>query len=605
MSFPEFDDPLWPLLAQVSRPSRYSGSEWRFSRAGGPDLKSVEPGLKKEILSVCLAFPDVYEIGMSYYGFQILSPFLAELPGIAVDRAYCPWIDMEALLRKNAVPLTSTERSMPLSDFDVVGFTLQHELGYTNVLTMLDLGGIPLRSENRKNGHPIVMAGGPGALVPEPLSSFIDIFCVGEGEAILPKLLSVLRETVGLGRAERLAECARLPGVYVPMLFKPSEPFVPIRREFIPSFEETYIPDSMIVPSVGIVHDRAALEVFRGCSRGCRFCQAGMTNRPTRERAPEAIVDAIMELVRRTGWEEAGLLSLATCDYSALDRVIEELTPKFVEQGVHLSLPSLRMDSFSVNLAARFQKIRRGGLTFAPEAGTQRLRDVINKGIDEESIYACLEEVFSKGWDKVKLYFMMGLPTETEEDLDSIIRMAHESIKLARRKGRKRASVAISVAGFVPKAHTPFQWEAQNSIEEFKSKGRQLKLQIKDRALSLKYHEPEQSFLEGVFARGDRKLGDVIERAWQKGARFDGWSETFDLTRWLDAFNECGLNPADYVRARDEHEQLPWDHINAGVTKEFLLKERAAAYAASKTPACGRNGSVCGECGLNCEVRNA
>jgi len=584
-------------LAQVSRPSRYSGSEWRFLRPGGPDLK------KENNLSVCLAFPDVYEIGMSYYGFQILSPFLAELPGITVDRAYCPWVDMEALLRKNAVSLTSTERSIPLSDFDVVGFTLQHELGYTNVLTMLDLGGIPLRSENRENSHPIVIAGGPGALVPEPLSPFIDIFCVGEGEAVLPGLLASLRESQGLDRAKRLAECANIPGVYVPMFFS-----TPVRREFIPAFGETYLPDSMIVPSVGIVHDRAALEVFRGCARGCRFCQAGMTNRPTRERAPEAIVDAIMKLVRRTGWEEAGLLSLATCDYSALDRVIEELTPKFIEQGVHLSLPSLRMDSFSVNLAARFQKIRRGGLTFAPEAGTQRLRDVINKGIDEESIYACLEEVFSKGWDKVKLYFMMGLPTETEEDLSGIIRMAHESIKIARRKGRKRASVAVSVAGFVPKAHTPFQWEAQNSIEEFKSKGRQLKLQIKDKALSLKYHEPEQSFLEGVFARGDRKLGDVIERAWLKGARFDGWSETFDLTRWLDAFDECGLNPADYTRARDEREQLPWDRIDVGVTKAFLLKERSAAYAASRTPGCGRipgHSFECNGCGLKCEVQNA
>jgi len=600
LSFPEFNDPLWPLLAQVSRPSRYSGSEWRFLNSGaeGPDLKENN-------LSVCLAFPDVYEIGMSYYGFQILSPFLAALPGVVADRAYCPWTDMEALLRKNSVPLTSTERSIPLSDFDVVGFTLQHELGYTNVLTMLDLGGIPLRSEKRENNHPIVIAGGPGALVPEPMAPFIDIFCVGEGEAVLPKLIASLRESSGRGRAERLAECASLPGVYVPAFFS-----APVRREFIPSFDETYLPSSMIVPSVGIVHDRAALEVFRGCTHGCRFCQAGMTGRPVRERSSEAIVGAIMKLVRVTGWEEAGLLSLATCDYSGIDRVFEELTPKLIEQGVNLSLPSLRMDGFSVNLAARFQKVRRGGLTFAPEAGTQRLRDVINKGIDEESIFACLEEVFSKGWDKVKLYFMMGLPTETEEDLNGIVRMAQESIKLARRKGRKRASIAVSVAGFVPKAHTPFQWEAQNSIDEFKSKGRMLKSQIKDKAVSLKYHEPEQSFLEGVLARGDRRLGDVIERVWIKGARFDGWSETFDLSRWLDAFDECGLNPADYVRAREEHEQLPWDCINVGVTKAFLLKERAAAYMAARTPGC-RHGHTpermagCVGCGLNCEVQNA
>ena len=594
MSFPEFDNPLWPILAQVSRPSRYSGSEWRFSRSS-----SGGSGLKEKAFSVCLAFPDVYEIGMSYYGFQVLSAFLAEFSGVAVDRAYCPWTDMEALLRKNSLPLTSTERSIPLSYFDVVGFTLQHELGYTNVLTMLDLGGIPLRAKKRENGHPVVIAGGPGALVPGPMSSFIDIFCVGEGEIILPELLSLLKETQGRDRAERLAECARLPGVHVPMLANR------VRREFASSFEETYLPDSMIVPSVGIVHDRAVLEVFRGCSRGCRFCQAGMTNRPNRERNPETIADAITKLLRLTGWEEAGLLSLATCDYSGIDRLIEELTPKFVAQGINLSLPSLRMDGFSVNLAARFQKTRRGGLTFAPEAGTQRLRDVINKGIDEEAIFTCLEEAFSKGWDKIKLYFMMGLPTETEEDLSGIVRLAQESAKLARRKGRKRISITVSVAGFVPKAHTPFQWEAQNSVEEFKAKGRLLKSQIKDRAISLRYHEPEQSFLEGVLARGDGRLGDVIERAWMKGARFDGWSETFSLSLWLEAFDECGLNPADYVRARVERENLPWDHIDVGVTKDFLLKERAAAYAAGRTPDCRRTSGneqayVCNACGLNC-----
>jgi radical SAM superfamily enzyme YgiQ (UPF0313 family) len=316
-----------------------------------------------------------------------------------------------------------------------------------------------------------------------------------------------------------------------------------------------------------------------------------------RERAPETVADGILKLVRRTGWSEAGLLSLATCDYSALDRVIETLTPRLLEEGVHLSLPSLRMDGFSVDLAARLQKVRRGGLTFAPEAGTQRLRDVINKGIDEESIFTCLNQAFSKGWDRIKLYFMMGLPTETEEDLDGIVRLAQSALRLARGCKRKRASIAVSVAGFVPKAHTPFQWERQNTIEELKEKGRRLKSQVKDRALSLKYHEPEQTFLEGVLARGDRRVADVIELAWRGGARFDGWSETFDLGRWLDAFERCGLDPARYTRARERDEALPWDMVDVGVTKAFLWRERCAAYDARLTPDC-RAG--CGACGMNC-----
>ncbi|GHS95836.1 B12-binding domain-containing radical SAM protein [Synergistales bacterium] len=587
MWLPEFDDPKWPLMAQVARPSRYSGSEWR-----------EEPlPTDGRALKICLAFPDVYEIGMSYYGFQVLTPFLESL-GVSVDRAYCPWVDMEALLRQKNTPLTSTVKRLPLGEFDAVGFTIQHELCYTNILTMLDLSNIPLRAEARGDAYPIILAGGPGAFVPEPMSPFIDAFCVGEGEAIYPKLLRALSETRGLPRSDRLEECAKVSGVYAPLYSKTR-----VKRQFVADLSDAPSPTNMIVPSVNIVHDRASLEVFRGCSRGCRFCQAGMTNRPVWERPAREITDTVIELVKRTGWEEVGLLSLSTCDYSAINQVVETLSPMLSARGAKLSLPSLRMDGFSVGLANRLREVRRGGLTFAPEAGTQRLRNVINKGIDEDSIFACLNEAFSKGWDRIKLYFMMGLPTETEDDLNGIVELARNAVKLAARLKRKRASLAVSVSGFVPKAHTPFQWERQNSVEEFRDKGRMLKAKVlegKDRArsnISLAYHDPEQSFLEGALARADRRAADVIEMAWREGARFDGWSETFDLSRWLASFDSHGLDPHDFTRERREDEALPWDNIDVGVSGEFLLSERRAAYEAKLTPDC-REG--CSACGLDC-----
>lgn len=601
MQFPEFNHPMWPLLSQVSRPSRYTCNEWRPH----PPLPWDND---KNIFKLCLLFPDVYEIGMSYYGFQLLSAFVTSL-GHLVDRAYCPWVDMEALLKEHRTPLISVEHQRPLSEFDAVGFTLQHEMSYTNVLTMLELGGIPLRSEERGEDDPIVLAGGPGALVPEPMAPFIDAFCVGEGEVILPALLAYLDNSRGAKREERLKGCASLPGVYVPSLAelntmencvyvsKTSDGAFQVKRQIMTSFEDAFLPDSLIVPSVGIVHDRASLELFRGCSRGCRFCQAGMVTRPVRERNPDKVTASILNMVKDTGWEEAGLLSLASCDYSGIGHVIEALLEPLAKKRVKLSLPSLRMDGFSVELAEKFQKMRRGSLTFAPEAGTQRMRDVINKGFSEDEIFSCFEQVFSLGWDKIKLYFMMGLPTETQEDLNGIVHLSQSALKIARRHKHKRASVSVSVAGFVPKAHTPFQWERQDTIEELRNKGRYIKGQIRDRAISLKYHEPEQSFLEGVLARGDRRTADVIERAWRTGARFDSWSETFDLNRWLSAFEYCGLNPEDFTRARDDSEKLPWDHIDAGITKEFLLRERRQAYSSKVTADCS---SGCAACGIGC-----
>ncbi|MBQ6774631.1 MAG: TIGR03960 family B12-binding radical SAM protein [Synergistaceae bacterium] len=587
MYFDEFDSPEWKILSQVSRPSRYSGSEWR------PDNNKLSWDDAK--LRVCLAFPDVYEIGMSYYGFQIIESFIHSMNNnYLADRVYSPWPDMEKLMLANNIALTSTEHKKCIKDFDVLAFTLPHEAAYTNILTIINLAGLPIKSSERDNkDFPLVIAGGYGAYVPEVMSEFIDAFCIGEAEALLPELLPVIEATKNFSRDERLRELAKLPGVYVPLCYESGSI---ITRQIS---QKLFRLDSMIVPSVNIVHDRAAIELFRGCSRGCRFCQAGMVNRPVRERGINEAHDSILNIIRSTGWEEAGLLSLASCDYSGIAELIDSLSSELNSRHAKLSLPSLRMDGFSVNLAEKLEGLRskHGSITFAPEAGTQRLRDVINKGINEEMIIACLNEIFSRGWDRVKLYFMMGLPTETQEDLDAIADLSLRTLRLGRAMGRKRLTVSVSVSGFVPKAHTPFQWEKQDSIQELRDKGRYIKSLIHDRALSIAYHEPEQTFLEGVLSRGDKRTCDVILRAWQTGARFDNWTEYFDLSRWLEAFEYCSLDPEDFTRERYESESLAWDFVNVGVSKSFLLRERHKAYKGDLTQDCL---SGCAGCGIGC-----
>jgi radical SAM family uncharacterized protein/radical SAM-linked protein len=576
------------LLPYVSKPSRYIGSEVNVL---------VKPSSQVK-LRIALVFPDTYEVGMSHLGLSILYHILNRIEGIQAERVFAPWVDAEERMRRKGIPLFSLETFTPLREFDLIGFSLQYELCYTNLINMLDLAGIPILSSERDDSYPPVIAGGPCAFNPEPLADFVDAFVIGDGEKAIVEIADVLRRSSN--KSQFLREISDLEGIYVPALYDPSRG--KIRKRLLSSIEGAPHPIRPIVPYMEIIHDRFPVEVMRGCVNGCRFCQAGIIYRPVRERSVERICEILREGISRTGFEDVSLLSLSTCDYSDVRELVRRCIQIAEPEKVSISLPSSRIDSFSIDLARMVQRIRKTGLTFAPEAGTQRLRDVINKPITDEEILKIAEEVYSAGWNLMKLYFMVGLPTETEEDVRQIARLANRIIRIGRRSN-KRAGLNVSVSAFVPKPHTPFQWERQISIEEIRRKHEILKGEFRDRRIRFKWTQPEVSFLEGVFARGDRRLGKALIEAHRLGCKFDGWGDQLRFDLWLEAFRRAGITPDEYLRARSLDEPLPWDHIDPLVAREFLISERERAYRGERTPSCRVAG--CMGCGLMKYAREA
>ena len=592
-------DDLKRELGKVEKPARYTGGEMNSVRK---DPSTVE-------VRFALAFPEVYEVGASHLGSQILYSILNARDDTACERVYAPWFDMDELLRRKGWPLYTLESYSPISDFDIVGFSLQYELTYTNVLGMLDLGGIPLRSSDRGVHDPLIIAGGPNAMAPEPLSPFIDAFALGDGEDLVGDIVDTYKRwkrAPGRTREGLSQELAQIHGVYVPSLYEVSyspdgtiSSIVPdkvVQRRVLPSLEAAPFPNQPLIPLIPPIHDRAVVELFRGCTQGCRFCQAGMLYRPVREREMETVEAMARDILERSGYDEVSLVSLSSADYSRITDLVRKL---LVENscGARVSLPSLRVDSFSVGLAELMGGSAKSGLTLAPEAGSQRMRDVINKKVTEEEVMEAAKAAFAAGYSHIKLYFMIGLPGETDEDVLAIARLAQKVRQIGRDYGR-RPTVVVSVSGFVPKPHTPFQWEPAVVPEELGRRQRLLRGSLRGPGLEYRYHEADVTQLEAVFARGDRRLAPALEMAFQKGLRFDAWPDRFDAAAWREVFAECGIDVEFYAhRERTEDEVLPWDHLSSGVRKSFLWTERQRSRERQLTVDC-RTGpcSLCGVC---------
>ena len=598
------------ILTAVQKPARYTGGEWGEVKKDPSQVR----------VRVAFCFPDTYEIGMSNLGMRILYGVMNQIDGVWCERVFAPWGDMEAEMRKHSLPLWALESQDNVRDFDMIAFTIGYEMAYSNILNMLNLAGIPLHAKDRSGLKNIVFAGGVCAFNPEPLAEFIDFFSLGEGEDSTVEIVSLYdrAKAGGWDKETFLKEVAKIPGVYVPSFYRHEynedgtlKAIVPLNgapetvtKRIVEDLDNAYFPTKMIVPSTEIVHDRANLEAFRGCIRGCRFCQAGFSCRPVRKKSPEVLYRQAVETLEYSGSSEINVSSLSTSDYRGLKELTDQLIPYCAQNKINLSVPSLRADNFSRELMEKLQTVRKSGLTFAPEAGTQRLRDVINKNLTEDEILNTCSQAFAGGWNNVKLYFMLGLPTETDEDVLGIAELVYKVIQAWKEHAvnKKRGlRVHVATAYFVPKPHTPFQWEKQITPQEYLRRCKLLKSHFYSKSIVYDYHSPDLSRLEAVFARGDRRLGPVIETAVKNGARLDGWDEYFNYSKWYDAFRECGVEEDFYTtRGYGEDEVLPWDTIDVGVTKAFLKRERHRAYVGKVTPDC-RHG--CAGCGANSLLR--